>query len=271
MDFIVTRYEISSRKVESPFTCVLISDLHNKCYGRNNEVILDRIREESPDLILCAGDLIVGQPARQFSTAVSLAKGLAEIAPVYFANGNHETEYRRYAKPKYAAFISRMRRIGVHVLNNRSLETEIRGNRIRITGLEVSLEKYIKFRRPKCSLEYLEHKIGPGISEEDPYTILIAHNPEFLDAYRQWGADLTVSGHYHGGVVRDPFLGRALLSPYGYVFPKFGVGKKMLSDEHFIIASAGLGDHSIPLRIFNPREIVIIRVNSLIDDVRTEI
>lgn len=270
LDFIVTRYEVASRKINTPFTCVLISDLHNKCYGEDNGTILDRVREESPDIILCAGDLIVGQPDSPFKTAVKLAKGLTLIAPVYFANGNHETEYRRYAKPKYAAFVSKMRHAGVHVLNNRSQDTEICGNKIRVTGLEVSLEKYIKFRKPDCSLEYLEHKIGPCTSENDPYTILIAHNPEFLDVYRQWKADLTVSGHYHGGVVRDPFFGRALLSPYGYVFPKFGVGKRTLSDEHFIIASAGLGDHTIPLRIFNPREIVTIKVKPLTDDNRTE-
>jgi predicted MPP superfamily phosphohydrolase len=54
------------------------------------------------------------------------------------------------------------------------------------------------------------------------------------------------------------------------VFPKFGVGKRTLSDEHFIIASAGLGDHTIPLRIFNPREIVTIKVKPLTDDNRTE-
>ncbi len=260
MDYIVTKYEIPSRKVSAPITCALISDLHNKRYGEDNRLLTDRIREEKPDIILCAGDLLVGRPENSYKGALAFAKQLADIAPVYYANGNHETQYRRYARPKYAAYVRKLRKAGVHLVNNRSEELCLGGDKIRITGLEVSLEKYIKFRKPHCDLAYLENKIGRAATRSDPYTILIAHNPVFFRTYDEWGADLTVGGHYHGGVVRSPFSGRALLSPYGFPFPKFGVGRLNFSPERCIIASAGLGDHSIPLRVFDPRELVMIRI-----------
>lgn len=266
MDFIITKYEISSPRVREPFTCALITDLHSKCYGNDNEPLLSAVRSEAPDLILCAGDLIVGRPSSSFRTSLSFMERLTDIAPVYFSNGNHETQYRRCAKPRYASFITKMRQAGVHVINNKKEFLQLGGNNVLIAGLEVSLEKYIKFRKPSCSLAYIENKIGDiRMSGESPssdeiFTILMAHNPEFFKTYGEWGADLTVSGHYHGGVVRSPFTGRALLSPYGYPFPKFGVGIKELSEDRYIIASAGLGDHSIPLRIFDPRELVVIRV-----------
>jgi hypothetical protein len=38
------------------------------------------------------------------------------------------------------------------------------------------------------------------------YQILIAHNPEYFEKYAEWGADLTVSGHMHGGLMRLPFF-----------------------------------------------------------------
>ncbi len=44
--------------------------------------------------------------------------------------------------------------------------------------------------------------------------MLIAHNPVHFPAYAAWGADLTVSGHLHGGFVRLPLLG-------GVVSPQF--------------------------------------------------
>ena len=259
LEFIVTKYNISSSRVKEPFTCALITDLHNKVYGTSNSRLVDRIKSESPDLILCAGDLIVGTGHNSYRTALDFVTRLTEIAPVYYSNGNHETEYRRYAKPKYAAYVTGLKRAGVHLLNNKCRDIVIGSTKIHIAGLEVSLEKYIKFRKPHCDISYVTNKIGAAPAD-DSYTILLAHNPEFFKVYGEWGADLTVSGHYHGGVVRSPFTGRALLSPYGYPFPKFGVGIKGLAPERFIIASAGLGDHSIPLRVFDPRELVIVRI-----------
>lgn len=259
MEFIVTRYEISSDRIREPITCALITDLHNKVYGSDNSRLIDSIRSESPDLILCAGDLIVGTNHNSHRTALDFATRLTEIAPVYYSNGNHETECRRYAKPKYAAYVTKLKRAGIHLLNNKCEDIVLGSTKIHIAGLEVSLEKYIKFRKPHCDIPYIENKIGTAPSDGS-YTILIAHNPEFYKIYGEWGADLTVSGHYHGGVVRSPFSGKALLSPYGYPFPKFGVGIKKLAPNRYIVASAGLGDHSIPIRIFDPRELVIIRI-----------
>ena len=259
MEFIVTRYEISSDRIREPITCALITDLHNKVYGSDNSRLIDSVRNESPDLILCAGDLIVGNDHKSYRTALDFVTGLAEIAPVYYSNGNHETEYRRYAKPKYATYVTKLKREGIHLLNNKCEDIVLGSTKIHIAGLEVSLEKYIKFRKPHCDISYIENKIGK-VPSDGSYTILMAHNPEFHNTYGEWGADLTVSGHYHGGVLRSPFTGKALLSPYGYPFPKFGVGIKELASDHYIVASAGLGDHSIPLRIFDPRELVVIRI-----------
>ena len=171
-----------------------------------------------------------------------------------------------------------------------------------IAGLELPLGKYRKFKRHSLRVDDLSSRIGES-ADSECFRILIAHNPEFAETYRKWGADLIVSGHYHGGVVRSPFTGRALLSPYGYPFPRYGyghyvwdpsgklrcdtVGEKVSpvqdievspvqnmeeagqvypgssfsgteTGETHLVVSGGLGDHNVPLRIFNPREIVCI-------------
>ena len=160
LEFTVTRYEITSSRVKDPFTCALITDLHNKVYGTNNSVLIDRIRSESPDLILCAGDLIVGTRKNSYRTALSLVSALTKIAPCYYSNGNHETEFRRYEKPTYAAYVKRLKRTGIHLLNNKCIAIMVGSSKIHIAGLEVSLEKYIKFRKPTCDISYIEDKIG---------------------------------------------------------------------------------------------------------------
>ena len=50
----------------------------------------------------------------------------------------------------------------------------------------------------------MKEKIG---KKGKDYSILMAHNPAYMDAYKKWGADLILSGHLHGGLVRCPGIG----------------------------------------------------------------
>ena len=53
--FWVTRYSLGLRKLrrlEREIRIIFLSDLHNKVYGKDNDVLLRAIREEAPDLIL---------------------------------------------------------------------------------------------------------------------------------------------------------------------------------------------------------------------------
>ena len=78
--------------------------------------------------------------------------------------------------------------------------------------------------------------------------------------YRSWGADLTVSGHLHGGYVRLPGIG-GIVSPQMRPFPKYDRG---LYEEYgqYLAVSAGLGDHHMPVRIGNPRELVVLHIGA---------
>lgn len=272
-------YTVKSKKIRNPFRCVLISDLHNKDYGQHNDKVYDSIRDLHPDIILCSGDIIIGKGKFPQEAAFSMIRRLPEIAPVYFSNGNHETQLHIFSPEKYSCLTEVLYDAGVHVLNNTSEEISISGNRIRIYGLELGLSKYKKFRVQHISERYLRERIGYIDNTED-FNILIAHNPVFGDFYCRWGADLIVSGHYHGGLIRSPFSGRNMLSPYGFYYPKYGYGQvnwtesgrciRNTSDRNpagdnvppgsCMITSAGLGDHRIPIRIFNPHEIVCIDV-----------
>ena len=62
-DFKVTRYRMrtgtETRSLEQPFSAVFLSDLHNVSYGENNSRLLQEIRNENPELILIAGDMLL--------------------------------------------------------------------------------------------------------------------------------------------------------------------------------------------------------------------
>ena len=90
------------------------------------------------------------------------------------------------------------------------------------------------------------------------YSILMAHNPAYMDAYKKWGADLILSGHLHGGLVRCPGIG-AVVTPQGFLFPKYS-GEMRREGEQTIVVSRGLGSHTINIRLFNMPEVIAIEV-----------
>ena len=88
------------------------------------------------------------------------------------------------------------------------------------------------------------------------YEIVLAHNPNYFDTYVQWGADLVLSGHVHGGSVILPFLGGVISTTYE-LFPKYDFGnfKRGKAD---LVLSRGLGMHTIKVRLFNRPEVSVI-------------
>ena len=84
-----------------------------------------------------------------------------------------------------------------------------------------------------------------------------AHNPSYFENYVDWGADLSFAGHVHGGVLR---IGkRGVISPQFILFPKYS-GGMYEKDNKAMIVSCGLGFHSMPIRINDRAEIVIVDV-----------
>ena len=125
---------------------------------------------------------------------------------------------------------------------------------ITVWGYELPIEYYKRGRKA----ELLEMQITEtlGTPDENSFNLLLAHNPIYFPTYAAWGADLTLSGHLHGGIVRLPFVG-GVISPQIRLFPKYTHGM-YTENGRKLITSAGLGSHTINLRINNPPELVVI-------------
>ena len=134
-----------------------------------------------------------------------------------------------------------------------------------LCALELPLDTYRKLRKSPVTPEEIAQLTGrtvrkPEQKSELPYCILLAHNPAYMDAYKAWGADLILSGHLHGGIVRIPFLG-GVISPQAFLFPKYS-GELTTEGEQAVIVSRGLGTHTIHLRLFNTPELVSVTLKS---------
>ncbi|MDY3250628.1 MAG: metallophosphoesterase [Candidatus Choladocola sp.] len=260
-EFKVTRYKMrignEHRRPEQPFSVVFLSDLHNMSYAEGNSLLLQEIRNENPAFICVAGDMLIGGKEPQMDAALALMDELTKQYPVYYANGNHESRMKE--RPElygdcYERYSNMIKSFGVHLLENSHAKTEIQRMPVTIWGLELPSEYFSRGRKRELTAEEMEQFLGRP--EDDSFHLLLAHNPCYFDAYASWGADLTLSGHLHGGIVRLPFLG-GVISPQVRLFPKYDRGMYTESDRKMIV-SAGLGNHTINVRINNPPELIVI-------------
>lgn len=261
--FAVTHYEITSSKLQSWKTekkFLVLSDLHNASYGRENAKLLKAISKEHPDLILIAGDMVVGKPNRDVKVAQKLIEQLTAICPVYYANGNHEYRMKIYPEEYgsvFADYKAALEKKGVIFLENASEKLVLDGVEITLSGLEIDEKYYSKKERYSYPLEEMKEQIGLG--DETNYQILLAHNPIYMNTYLKWKADLILSGHLHGGVVRIPGIGGVITPQFG-LFPYYsGEHRKVKKTD--VVVSRGLGTHTIKIRFLNTAELIVLHMN----------
>ena len=252
--FVVRHYSLRDHRIKKPVKAVVLADLHNKRYGKENERLLQAIDEICPDIILIAGDILTAKPKASLDVAVDFLTKLAEKYPIYYGNGNHEHRLKLYPE-NYGDMGERyeeaLQKIGIRRLVNE--HTELSEYGIRIYGSEIDKFYYKRFGVKPMAEEYLRGLLGQP--SEETYTILIAHNPDYFPKYADWGADLVLAGHVHGGMVRIPFWGKGVVSHNVRLFPKYDGGEFTLGKTRMLL-SRGLGMHTIPIRLFNPGEIL---------------
>lgn len=261
--FVVRKYQFQNEKITDTFRFVLVSDLHNKSYGKKNEKLLKAIEKLNPDAVLCAGDMLTAKPERDFHTAVEFMSALAKKYPIYYGNGNHEYRLKLYPEV-YGNMAERyeqeLKKADIEPLVNQ--KKVVSDKNIVIYGLEIGREYYKRFQKRNMETEYIPSLLGQV--DNQACNILLAHNPEYFQQYADYGADFVLSGHVHGGVARIPILG-GVISPSLHIFPKYdgGVFRKRRSDgaSTIMILSRGLGTHTIPVRFCNPGELIEITIS----------
>lgn len=250
--FIVMREEFLMPNLKKECTFVMISDLHNKEYGMQNDLVINSIDKINPDFIVIAGDLVTSHVKESTAPGERLINALSQKYKIYYAPGNHETKIKDCPEmfgDKYEKLIKAIEHSNVKILDNKHCSIEEFG--IELTGLELEREYFARFRKKPMEKGCLEHRVGTV--NADFCNILIAHNPIYFEEYAKWGADLVLSGHVHGGIMRLPLVG-GVVSPSYTLFPKYD-GGVFHHEKSTMLLGRGLGAHTITLRFFNPAEL----------------
>ncbi|MGN0570699.1 MAG: metallophosphoesterase [Candidatus Fimenecus sp.] len=245
-DLTVTQYVAQTAKAvpEGGLRIVQVSDLHNKAFGKQNETLLSRIREQNPDLILLTGDTVDSRRTN-IDIALEFASAATEIAPVYFVSGNHETRLPYETK---TALYAGLQECGVHILNDETKTVNVRGCEFVLLGLDDA-------HLADGTLQTLCADLP-----ENTLQILLAHEPQELANYAAAEVDFVFSGHTHGGQVRLPVVG-GLAAPDQGLFPYYDAGE-FTEQNTVLYISRGLGNSLFPVRVFNRPELVVVTVTT---------
>lgn len=222
------------------YRIVQISDLHNAKFGKNNQKLVDRIRECEPDMIVLTGDLVDSNHTN-VDRAVQFVDEIVKICPVYYVTGNHEYWLE---KSEYDELMDGLIGAGVVILDDQVVEISMGDAKFRLVGLD---DKSLA----DGTLEAL-------LSDEKEFTVVLAHEPQYLVRYASIGVDLVLSGHAHGGQFRLPFVGGIVAPDQGFL-PKYTAGEYYMNGTEMIV-SRGLGNSVIPVRLFNFPEIVCVEL-----------
>ena len=262
----VTKYVVENKKVPKEFdgyNIVQISDLHSKLFGENNKKLIQKIKSLNPDIVVVTGDLIDGEN-NNYNVALDFMKEISKLYRVYYIIGNHEQKslIKKY-KDEYKDYFNKLHKIDFVNLDNNKVEIVKWDSNINLYGLTVpySCYKYLFDNQETTSIDidFLEEKLGKVDREQ--FNILLAHTPFYFDEYEKWGADLTLCGHVHGGIVRLPIVG-GLLSPDRKFFPKYDLGE-YTKNKSTMIVSKGLGGSKVLIRVNCKPEIVNIKLKNI--------
>lgn len=241
---------------------VMLADLH-ACRPWMPEArvaeIVDQAQALGGDIIALLGDYPAHIPLTPDLPPAQVAAQLARLtAPhgVWSVFGNHdwgddpEVHQNGYAHTHWhRAFEA----AGITCLENRHTRITVSGMDVALAGLASQRAFHRHRALPFDGVDDIEAAFA-GLPPEVP-TILLAHEPDIF-AELAHPADLTLSGHTHGGQIR--LFGRPWVVPSRYG-TRYAYGHYVEENRHLVV-SGGLGCSSLPIRWRMPPEITVVEV-----------
>lgn len=230
---------------------VQLSDLHSCRYGKNNAVLLQKICDCKPDIIIMTGDMKNKYRSVPEDMYLFYEK-LAKLCPCIYSMGNHELKDKKMNPQSFHEYVKRLQDCGIMISDNEVHPLPVKGIRCSFASCSSSLNRFTRWK----TSERTEDVTIPEVNvDESELNILLSHDPELTKEYCASDYSFIFSGHLHGGIVRVPGY-RGIISTRFELFPRYDGGCYSLDKKHMLIVSRGLGTHTIKFRLFNRPEIV---------------
>ncbi|MCL1997084.1 MAG: metallophosphoesterase [Defluviitaleaceae bacterium] len=230
------------------FRVLQISDLHNRSSKKKTFDIWQKIRKmkENPqkklpfDIAVITGDVVLRRAGQIIPHREDFV-WLASHVPTFYVEGNHDS-------PHYGKISLFLEECGIKCLYNEKVTIEHNGGLVDVIGTK----DFVQLRKEKyaglCEL----------FADKTHFSVVLTHQPQVWDKFKDSQPDFTLSGHTHGGQVRLPFL-PTLYAPRQGIFPKYGRGFYYHGNSKLYV-SVGVGATDFPLRFWNRPAIEIFEL-----------
>lgn len=212
---------------------LLLADIHLGIFKGANylERVVDKANAIPADFNVIAGDFIYGADISQLSTLFRPLKKLNR--PTYIVFGNHDTETLAIKKV--------LKAYGLIAIEHRIVDF----GSFQLAGVGDRWEVDDK-------------PIFDGTLQKKPL-IIVAHNPDSVVEFDARQTNLVLSGHTHCGQVRIPYLYKKIIpSDEGHdcnlEYSEVSTGIIP------VFITPGLGEVEIPMRLFNPPRMDLLRI-----------
>lgn len=227
-------------------TIVQLSDLHLEDLQIKPGQILHALTLKEPDLLVITGDII--------STRVDLDKVESYLGSLQARSGRYivmgNNDYSHFSHTLFRHFFSLLQGMGwIPLLNESSYLPDLN---LAIIGIDDPATAHDDVPKAYASLRGILTKLSRP-PEPPPFRLALAHSTDCLDDVAQFGADLLLTGHTHGGQIRLPGLKPFLTNTY--------LGDKGIYEGYHVIdgvplyINRGLGESILPFRFNVPPEI----------------
>ncbi|HLR80357.1 MAG TPA: metallophosphoesterase [Bacillota bacterium] len=206
--------------------------------------LVSKINEYKPDLIVFTGDL-VDNPKKYVwnDTIIEQLRSLSATQGKFWVYGNHD--HGGYGTDVVKRV---MDRANFQLLKNEHTTIDLNNDRIVIAGVDDAI-------LGKPNLTTALKNANP-----DLFTILLAHEPDFVEETIHFPVDVQLSGHSHGGQVRFPFIGHLYTPRYA---EKYVQGKYTFKNGALTLhVSNGIGTTRLPYRFLCKPEIHVFTLKS---------
>lgn len=229
-----------------------VSDYHNRGTQIIDSAIFEALEAEKPDVIFLTGDLI-DKSRTDIPVSLSFTEKLLEYAPVYYVTGNHECNVSIESQIDFDNMISELSAMGVKVLRQSGENVTLpKGQSFNVYGID---DPYFHCYYSSEITDTTDSLCSELEINRDEYNILLAHHPEQLPVYADYGFDLVFSGHAHGGQGR--IFNQGLIAPDQGFFPEYTSGLYTLKDTTLVL-SRGIGNSIVPVRVFNKSHLIFV-------------
>ena len=254
----ISVFNVKNNKNSDKIRIVFLSDFHNKKFKNDYKDLIDNIISSNPDYIVFGGDFVDFSTLHskkndvKYKRTLLFIKKLGEkfkelknlnnynLKSIYFGFGNHELRLKsRVDNPKlvaiYNEFISTLKDNDIKLLEDNTYKLS---DGITLSGLNLYEGYYNNLFEKKNIFEHIESEIiNKSFKDIDKkkFNIMVFHKPDYCEDLIDYGFDLVLSGHNHGGLINFPIIG-PIFSPDMKLFPKYNCGHYIYKDKSVIIS-----------------------------------